>query len=209
MNAKQQNEEPEILETAGVSEIVEISKIIPYENNAKIHTKEQIEEIKKSIKTNGYYQQIVVDEDNIILAGHGRLEAIKELGYKKVGIKKLSGLSELEKRKLRLDDNFINSMTGYELHALSVELTEIKVLGGEVQFLGLNKETLTRLEEHTRLATLGKNKEIDIESLNIEGKIIFKFDETNYEKVIQKINIIRQENSFNSNEEVLLFLLEV
>jgi ParB-like chromosome segregation protein Spo0J len=121
------------LEVAGISTEMEVSKIIPYSQNAKLHTKEQIEEIKKSIQKNGYYQEIAIDEDNVILVGHGRLEAIKQLGYKKVGVKRLTGLSELEKKELRLKDNLINSMTGYNLELLKIEQEEIVELGGNLE----------------------------------------------------------------------------
>lgn len=137
----------DILQTAGISEVLEISKIVPYENNAKLHTKEQVKALKKSIKDSGYYQEIVIDENNVILAGHGRLEAIKELGYKMVGVRKITGLSNVKKKEMRLNDNLINSMTDYDLELLSLEISEIKQLGGSIELAGLNEELLASLEE--------------------------------------------------------------
>ena len=61
---------------------IKIDEIKPYKNNAKIHTKEQIKQIKKSIREFGMNDPIAVwGKDNIIVEGHGRLEALKELGY--------------------------------------------------------------------------------------------------------------------------------
>jgi ParB-like chromosome segregation protein Spo0J len=58
---------------------VDISKIIPYEHNNRKHPTEQIQRIAKSISLYGFNQAIVVDENNIIIAGHGRLEAITKM----------------------------------------------------------------------------------------------------------------------------------
>ena len=62
-------------------EKINIDKLIPYEKNAKIHTPEQIEQIKNSIKEFGNNDPIAVDSNNVIIEGHGRVLALKELGY--------------------------------------------------------------------------------------------------------------------------------
>lgn len=71
-------------------EILPINKIKPYENNAKLHPKEQIDQIKKSIKEFGNNDPIAIDENNVIIEGHGRFLALKELGYDEVEIIRLS-----------------------------------------------------------------------------------------------------------------------
>ena len=64
---------------------LDINKLIPYENNAKIHTKDQIDRIAKSITlTKGLRQPIVIDKNNVIVCGHGRYMAAKQLGYEVV-----------------------------------------------------------------------------------------------------------------------------
>lgn len=61
---------------------IPINQLKPYKNNAKIHSKEQIERLMKSIElTKGLKQPIVIDKDNVVICGHGRLEAAKKLGY--------------------------------------------------------------------------------------------------------------------------------
>ena len=69
-----------------------INKIIPYENNTKVHTPEQIEQIKKSIKEFGNNDPIAVDENNVIIEGHGCLIGLKELEFQEVPIIRLSHL---------------------------------------------------------------------------------------------------------------------
>ena len=79
-------------------EKMSIENIIPYENNAKIHTKEQIEQIKNSILQFGNNDPIAIDENNTIIEGHGRYFALKELGYNEVDVIKLTHLDEENKR---------------------------------------------------------------------------------------------------------------
>ena len=64
-----------------------LSPLTPYKNNAKIHNKKQIETIAKSLEEFGWQQPIVVDRDNIIIAGHGRYEAAKLLGLETAPVK--------------------------------------------------------------------------------------------------------------------------
>lgn len=63
---------------------IKMADIVPYENNVKLHPKEQIEQIKKSIVDFGNNDPIAVDENNVIIEGHGRYEALKELGYEEI-----------------------------------------------------------------------------------------------------------------------------
>ncbi|HHJ7995665.1 TPA: ParB/Srx family N-terminal domain-containing protein, partial [Streptococcus pyogenes] len=77
---------------------IDISEIKEYKNNAKLHPKEQIEQIKKSIKEFGNNDPIAIDENNIIIEGHGRYLALKQLGYKEVDVIKLTHLSEEQKK---------------------------------------------------------------------------------------------------------------
>ena len=65
-------------------EKISIDKIKPYENNAKLHPPEQIEQIKKSIQDFGNNDPIAVDENSVIIEGHGRYQALKELGFKDI-----------------------------------------------------------------------------------------------------------------------------
>ena len=65
-------------------ESININNLVPYQNNAKKHPQKQIDKIKKSIKEFGFNDPIAVDENNMIIEGHGRYEALKQLGYENV-----------------------------------------------------------------------------------------------------------------------------
>ncbi len=89
---------------------VNILDIIPYTGNAKIHSDNQIQQIKKSINNNQYIQPIAVDKNNIICIGNGRYEAIKQLSPDcEIDVIDLSHLDEKQIKKLRILDNKIIS----------------------------------------------------------------------------------------------------
>lgn len=85
-----------------------LSEIIPYERNNKIHKEKDIKEIAKSIKKNWYVAPIIVDENNIILAGHWRLLALQKLWIKSIKVLQVFWLSEEQKKYYRIRDNTTN-----------------------------------------------------------------------------------------------------
>ncbi len=106
-------------------EKISIDKIKPYENNAKLHPPEQIEQIKKSIKNFGNNDPIAIDENNVIIEGHGRYEALKELGFKEIEVIRLSHLSDEQKKAYSLIHNKLTMNTDFDYNILDSELSYI------------------------------------------------------------------------------------
>lgn len=106
---------------------LKIDDITPYEKNAKIHTEAQIEQIKKSIQEFGMNDPIAVWGDkNTIVEGHGRLEALKQLGYTEVDCIRLDHLTDEERKAYTLAHNKINMNTGFDIDLLDEELDSIE-----------------------------------------------------------------------------------
>ena len=106
---------------------LKINDITPYEKNAKIHTEAQIEQIKKSIQEFGMNDPIAVWGDkNTIVEGHGRLEALKQLGYTEVDCIRLDHLTDEERKAYTLAHNKINMNTGFDIDLLDEELDSIE-----------------------------------------------------------------------------------
>ena len=106
---------------------LKINDITPYEKNVKIHTEAQIEQIKKSIQKFGMNDPIAVwGRSNTIVEGHGRLEALKQLGYTEVDCIRLDHLTDEERKAYTLAHNKINMNTGFDIDLLDEELDSIE-----------------------------------------------------------------------------------
>jgi DNA modification methylase len=102
-----------------------LSDLIPDPRNARTHPKRQINQLKTSIGEFGFTNPILADSGGHIIAGHGRLRAARELGFTEVPTITLSGLSDVQKRALRIADNKIALNAGWDLEILQQELGEL------------------------------------------------------------------------------------
>lgn len=103
----------------------DLSILIPYANNNKEHSEEQVDEIIQSIEENGFNDPIIVDEDNIILSGHGRRLAAIKMGRLYVPTIIISWLTDTQKRNFRIKVNRLADMAGYNMENLRVELLSL------------------------------------------------------------------------------------
>lgn len=108
--------------TETIVELLPINSIIPYALNNKVHTEQQIDRIANSISQFGFNAPIVVDEQNVILAGHGRFAAAKKIGMTAIPVIKKRDLSENQKRAYRIIDNKTSLDTSWDLHNLELEV---------------------------------------------------------------------------------------
>ena len=123
---------------------VDINDLIPYANNARTHDDNQVTQIASSIKEFGFNNPILIDKDNGIIAGHGRLMAAKKLGLKQVPTICLDHLSETQRKAYILADNRIALSSGWDNQLLALELKE---LDGDIDLslLGFDADELNAL----------------------------------------------------------------
>ncbi len=128
---------------------IKINDVIPYSKNAKLHPREQIEQIKNSILEFGNNDPIAIDEDNVIIEGHGRYEALKELGYEEIECIKLFDLSQEQRNAYRIVHNQLTMNTDWDIETLKEELSKIKL---DMSLLGIDESLLDEIEEETKEA---------------------------------------------------------
>ena len=125
-------------------EKIKIDELKPYKNNAKLHTERQIEQIKESIEKFGNNDPIAIwGKDNIIVEGHGRLEALKQLGYDEVEVIRLDHLTDEERRAYTLVHNKLTMNTDFDDSILNLELEDIK----DIDMTDFDLEIQEQLEE--------------------------------------------------------------
>jgi DNA modification methylase len=122
-------------------ESVKVDQLKPYENNPKEHPPEQIDRIAMSIQEYGFTVPVVVDGDNEIIMGHGRIMAAKQLGLKEVPCIQRGDLTEGQIRGLRIADNKV-AESGWDADALSVELDFLDDMDFDLELTGFDLDEI-------------------------------------------------------------------
>jgi DNA modification methylase len=135
-----------------VVQYLPIKGIRPDARNARTHSRKQVEQIAASMAAFGFTNPLLIDEDSVLIAGHGRLAAAKKLGLEQVPAIPLKGLGEVEKRALRLADNKIAQNAAWDGELLKIELESLAKLD-----LGFNLE-ITGFSSGEIDVTLGHGK---------------------------------------------------
>ena len=178
-----------------------VSELIPYINNSRTHSEEQITQIASSIKEFGFTNPILIDQDNSIIAGHGRLHAVKKLGYKEVSCIIISGLTKTQIKALIIADNQLALNASWDIDKLSLELDSLKDDDFNLDILGFNNDFLKDIQEEIiPLSDLPEIKDGDKEPFQQMTFIIhdsqMKFINLALEKVKNNFNL---KNEFNQN----------
>ena len=121
--------------------------LIPYINNSRTHSEQQIQQVASSIKEFGFTNPILVDEDNGIIAGHGRLLAAQKLGLDEVPTITLEGLTEAQRKAYVIADNQLALNADWDIDALKVEVDRLTELDFDLDLLGFDDDMLKNLTD--------------------------------------------------------------
>lgn len=119
-----------------------ISDLMPYANNARTHSEEQVAQICASIREFGFTNPLLIDESGGIIAGHGRLAAAKILKMDEVPTIELKGLSEAQKKAYVIADNQLALNAGWDFELLNKEIEKLKDEQFDMDILGLDLDNL-------------------------------------------------------------------
>ncbi|MEK6746127.1 MAG: DNA methyltransferase [Pseudomonadota bacterium] len=143
-------------------EIVPIEVLKPYNNNARIHSPKQIQQIANSIKEFGFMNPALIDSCGGVMAGHGRIEAAKKLGLKSIPVIRTDHLTDAQRKAYIIADNKIAANAGWDKDILAIELQyltletnfEIEVTGFEMSEIDVLIDGAEILEPHEEIPEL-------------------------------------------------------
>lgn len=118
---------------------IDIEKLTPYVNNARVHDEANVAQIAASIREFGWTNPILVDGDNGVIAGHGRLLAARKLGLKSVPVIELAGLSDVQKKAYILADNKLTLNSKWDEDILQIELKQLKDVDFDLSITGFDE----------------------------------------------------------------------
>jgi len=147
-------------------EMVAIEELLPYVNNSRTHSQEQVEQIAISMREFGWTAPIIMDDEGMVLAGHGRLMAAKKLKLTEVPVIRVSHLSEAKKKAYVIADNKIAENSGWDKELLFAELSFLQEEEFDLSILGFDGTELADL------MGLGEEAEDESESVPQEFAII-------------------------------------
>ena len=119
-----------------------VSDLIPYVNNSRTHSDEQVAQVAASIKEFGFTNPILIDEAGMIIAGHGRVMAAKKLGVESVPCIVLSGLSEAQKKAYIIADNNLALNAEWDLDILRLEIEHLAEIDFNLDLIGIGGDML-------------------------------------------------------------------
>ena len=187
--------------------MINISDIKPYANNARTHSTQQIEQIVKSIKEFGFTNPLLIDNDCNLIAGHGRLEAIRWLNnfdYKDKPITQLpavivSDLSDTQRRALVIADNKIALNAGWDLDILKDELETLDNENYDMELLGFSDSELGDILDSVSDNEGGKqeysNKELDFSNDDFSKNITLCFDNLEDFRLVNS-TLLKRDNDY-------------
>ena len=144
-------------------EKVNIDRLVPYARNARTHSKEQILQLRASLREFGFVNPVIVDKDLNVIAGHGRILAAKEEGIAEVPCVFAEHLTEAQKRAYIIADNRLALNAGWDAEMLSVEIADLQAADFDVSLLGFDDAELNKL--------LGGVEDVKEDDFDVEGEL--------------------------------------
>lgn len=133
------------MKTTNEMKLVSVDSLIPYVNNARTHSAEQINKIRSSLREFGFVNPLIIDRDHNVIAGHGRLEAAKAEGYAEVPCVFVDEMTEAQKKAYILADNRMALDAGWDDDLLKVELEALQDMDFDLGLTGFDEKEIADL----------------------------------------------------------------
>lgn len=162
------------MNTTTKMEMVPLEKLVPYVNNARTHSPEQIQKLRGSLREYGFINPIIIDADYNIIAGHGRAEAAKLEGIKEVPCVYVDYLTPAQKKAYIIADNRMAEDAGWDEQMLRAEIESLQDEAFDLSLTGFDEDELTKLfstEDDTKEDEFDTDKALEEEPFVNPGDI--------------------------------------
>lgn len=153
------------MKTTEELKLIDIDTLIPYANNARTHSKDQITKLRSSLREFGFVNPVLIDKKNNIIAGHGRVAAAKEEGIKKVPCVLVDHLTEAQKKAYILADNRLALDAGWDEEILALELEGLMDLDFDTDLTGFGAAEIEELFNNLH------DKDTEDDDFDIDGAL--------------------------------------
>ena len=135
----------DLMKTTTEMQLVPVTKLVPYVNNARTHSPEQINKLRSSLREFGFINPVIIDRDYGVIAGHGRILAAKEEGITEVPCVFADHLTEAQKKAYIIADNRMALDAGWDEELLRVEIEALQAEAFDLALTGFDEKELSKL----------------------------------------------------------------
>lgn len=178
-------------------EQIGIETLIPYANNARTHSDEQVAQIAASIREFGFNNPVLIDEQSSIIAGHGRVLAARKLELDTVPCIRLNHLSSTQRRAYIIADNKIAMNAGWDEELLALEVAELTEFGVNMDLLGFDISELNFAEiDYSVLEDEDVDKQLSDMANGVRKAIQIEFEPDHYDEAFELVKFWREEKAY-------------
>jgi ParB-like chromosome segregation protein Spo0J len=176
----------------------QVADLIPYARNSRTHSEEQITQIAASIKEFGFLNPVIVDGENGIIAGHGRVMAAKKLGMTELPAVEASHLTEAQRRAYIIADNKLALNAGWDYEMLKVEFDELSSIGFDINLTGFDDSEIAAYNpDYSFLDEAGDlDNELDQMASEVKKAIQIEFEPEHYDEAQELVKFWRNEGAY-------------
>lgn len=171
--------------------------LIPYARNSRTHSEAQVNQIASSIREFGFRSAILVDGDNGIIAGHGRVLAALKLGMEEVPTIDGSDMTEIQRRMYVIADNKIALNAGWDEELLMLEIDDLRNMGADIELLAFDPSEIKKTDlDYSILDDEDMDDKIDDMAAGVRKAIQIEFELEHYEEAQELIKWWREQGAY-------------